>query len=102
MNHLSDPSFQRGNKRFLLSFENEDGRRSHSGYYLPKVEIKDQGGDYSTGFLLDYPYFKVNHKMIAIKLSKQHEFEADPGAIQQVNFYCKFRYSREHNNVFHY
>ena len=102
MNHLSDPSFQRGNKRFLLSLENEDGRRSHSGYYLPKVEIKDQGGDYSTGFLLDYPYFKVNHKMIAIKLSKQHEFEVDPGAIQQVNFYCKFRYSREHNNVFHY
>ena len=25
----------------LLSFENEDNRKSHSTYYLPKVEIKD-------------------------------------------------------------
>ena len=24
-----------------MSFENEDGRTSHSEYYLPKVEIKD-------------------------------------------------------------
>ena len=25
----------------VLSFENEDNRKSHSTYYLPKVEIKD-------------------------------------------------------------
>ena len=25
----------------VLSFENEDNRKSHSIYYLPKVEIKD-------------------------------------------------------------
>ena len=25
----------------MLSFENEDHRKSHSAYYLPKVEIKD-------------------------------------------------------------
>ena len=41
LNHLIDPSFQGVNKLFVLSFENEDDRRSHSGYYLPKVEIKD-------------------------------------------------------------
>ena len=29
------------NRRFVLSFENEDDGRSHSGYYLPKVEIKN-------------------------------------------------------------
>ena len=29
------------NRRFVLSFENEDDRKSHSGYYLPKVEIND-------------------------------------------------------------
>ena len=29
------------NRLFVLSFENEDGRTSHSTYYLPKVEIKD-------------------------------------------------------------
>ena len=29
------------NKRFVLFFGNEDDGRSHSGYYLPKVEIKN-------------------------------------------------------------
>ena len=41
INHLINPSFQGVNRLFLLSFENEKGRRSHSAYYLPKVEIKD-------------------------------------------------------------
>ena len=29
-----------------------------------------QGDDYTTGCLLDYPYFKKFHKLIAIDLSK--------------------------------
>ena len=29
-----------------------------------------QGDEYKTGCLLDYPYFKINHKMVAIDLSK--------------------------------
>ena len=41
LNHLNDPSFQGVNRLFVLSFENENGRTSHSTYYLPKVEIKD-------------------------------------------------------------
>ena len=40
LNHLVDPSFQGVNRAFVLSFENEDDRRLHSTYYLPKVEIK--------------------------------------------------------------
>ena len=40
-NHLADPSFQGVVRLFALSFENEDDRRSHSNYYLPKVEVKD-------------------------------------------------------------
>ena len=40
-----------------------------------------QGYDYTTGCLLDYPYFKENYKMIAIDLSKQHALDADPRAI---------------------
>ena len=43
-------------------------------------------GDYTTGCLLDYPYFKENYKMIAIDLSRQNELDADPRAIQQINF----------------
>ena len=40
LNHLVDPNFQGVNKLFVLSFENENGRTSHSENYLPKVEIK--------------------------------------------------------------
>ena len=45
-----------------------------------------KGDDYTTGCLLDYPYFKENHKMIAIDLSRQNELDADRRAIQQINF----------------
>ena len=43
-----------------------------------------QGDDYTTGCLLDYPYFA--DKMIAVDLSKQQALDADPRAIQQINF----------------
>ena len=36
LNHLVDPSFERVNRCFVLSFENENGGTSHSEYYLPK------------------------------------------------------------------
>ena len=45
-----------------------------------------QGGDYTTGCLLDNSYFKENYKMIAIDLSKQQALDADPRAIQEINF----------------
>ena len=45
-----------------------------------------QGDDYTTGCLLDYSYFKENYEMIAIDLSKQQALDADPRAIEQINF----------------
>ena len=39
-----------------------------------------------TGCLLDYPYFKDSYKMIGVNLSKQQALDADPKAIQQINF----------------
>ena len=45
-----------------------------------------QGDDYTTGFLLDYPYFTDTYKMIAVDFSKQKASDADPRAIQQINF----------------
>ena len=45
-----------------------------------------QGDDYTTGCLLDYIYFKNYYKMIAVDLSKQQALDADPKAIQQINF----------------
>ena len=117
LNYLINSSFQGVNRLFVLVFENENDRTSHSTYYLPKVELKDynvmidgsnffdqpinsmnktnenirkiatgKGDDYTTGCLLDYPYFKENYKMIAIDLSRQNELDADPRAIQQINF----------------
>ena len=46
----------------------------------------NQGDNYTTGCLLDYSYFKDYYKMIATDLSKQQAFDADPRAIQQINF----------------
>ena len=45
-----------------------------------------QGDDYTTGCLLEYPYFRDSYKMIAVDLSKQQVLDADPRAIQQINF----------------
>ena len=41
LNPLVDPSFQGINRLFILPFENEDDRESHSNYYLPKVKVKN-------------------------------------------------------------
>ena len=100
----------------MLSFESENGRTSHSEYYLPKVKIKNYNvktdcktffdqpinndiktykkiriittgqGDECTTGLLNYPYLKKEYKMIAIDLSKQKALDADLAAIQQINF----------------
>ena len=45
-----------------------------------------QGDDYTTGCLFDYPYFLDTYKMIAVDLSKQQALDADPRAIQEINF----------------
>ena len=41
LNHLVEPSFQGVNILFILAFENDARRTSHTGCYLPNVEIKD-------------------------------------------------------------
>ena len=48
--------------------------------------VTGQGDDYTTGCLLDYSYFADTYKMIAVDLSKQQALDADPRAIQQINF----------------
>ena len=114
LNYLIDPTFNKVNRLFVLSFENEEDRTSFSKYYVPKVEIKDfnvlidgksffdvpvknkeeayekimsisKNNDYTTGNLLDYEYFSKHYKLIAINLSKQIELE-NPDLRQQINF----------------
>ena len=48
-----------------------------------------QGDDYTTGYLLDYQYFKDHYQLTAVDLLKQKELDADPRAIQQIAFYGK-------------
>ena len=45
-----------------------------------------QGDDYTTGCLLDYQYFKDHYQLITVDLSKQKELDADPRAVQQIEF----------------
>ena len=59
--------------------------RTYEIIKIRKIAI-GQGDDYTTGCLLDYSYFKDHSKMIAIDLSKQQALDADPRAIQQINF----------------
>ena len=105
LNYLFDPTFNKVNRLFVLSFENEKDRISFSKYYPPKVEIKDfkvlvdgkqkkaykkiieisKNNDYTTGKLLNYESFSKHYKLIAIDLSKQIELE-NPNLKQQINF----------------
>ena len=52
---------------------------------LKKVMIGKRE-DYTTGSLLDYNYFDKHYKLVAVDLSKQKELDADPRAIQQIEF----------------
>ena len=40
--------------------------------------------------MLDYNFFNNYYKIIAIDLSKQQALDADPKAIQQINFTANF------------
>ena len=45
-----------------------------------------QGDDQTTGCLLAYSYFKDYYNLIAIDLNNQQVLDANPRAIQQINF----------------
>ena len=104
---------------------NTDSRDSYSNYYVPNVEIKNfnvlidgksffdlqvkneeegyekiidvsNNNDYTTGNLLDFPYFKENYKLSAIDLSKQTKLK-DP---QQISFIGKLENQDHEATVF--
>ena len=66
-------------------FDQPINSRTKTYENIRKIAI-GQGDDYTTGCFLDHSYFKENYKLIAIDLSKQQELDADPRAIQQINF----------------
>ena len=68
------------------SFFDQPVKANKVTYKKIRKIVTGKEDDYTTGCLLDYPYFKDSYKMIAIDLSKQLALEADPRAIQQINF----------------
>ena len=99
--HNNDNDWRTSNKRYYIpNVEIKDYNLMIDGKHCFDQPVKngketydnirkittDQGGDYTTGCLLDYTYFKKYYKMIAIDLSKQQILDADPKAIQQINF----------------
>ena len=50
------------------------------------ADMLSNKNDYTTGCLLDYPYFIKTYIMIPVDLSKQKALDFDPKVIQQINF----------------
>ena len=93
---------------FALLFEEKAVRTAHTGYFLPKLEVKGlfernlfdqplwsylktyeniwkimtgQSDAYATDYLRYYPYFKKYYTMIAMDVNKQQAVDADQKAI---------------------
>ena len=105
-----DPSFQGVNRLFVMAYNKANGQPTRNGqrkynviidgrnFYdnpiesdiekyreLKKVMI-GKGEDFTTGSLFDFNYFDKHYKLVAVDLSKQKELDADPRAIQQIEF----------------
>ena len=68
------------------TFFNQTAKNDWRTYGNTKKNETFQGDDYTTSFLWDYNYFNKYYTMMTIDLSKQQELDADPKAIQQINF----------------
>ena len=72
-----------------------DGRNFHDQPISDQIKKYDEfrkiaaekEDDYTTECLLDYQYLKNHYTLIAVDLSKQKELDADPRAIQQIEFH---------------
>ena len=121
-----DPSFQGVNRLFLMAYsradDNQATKNGQRKYYLPRIDLKKynfydnpiesniekyrelkkvmigKGEDYTTGSLLDYDYFNKHYKLVAFDLSKQKELDADPRAIEQI----EFKYMLETNSTIYW
>ena len=115
LNISVDPTFANVNRLFVLAYQTAGNRQSYSQFYLPKIMVKDYNviidklaffhlpikteeqayekiidisinNEYTAGNLLDYDYFKIYYKLIAIDLNKQQVLQENEDLIQQINF----------------
>ena len=71
---------------FVKNFFDQPEKNNKVTYENSRKIATGQGDYYTTGCLLDYIYFKNYYQMIAIDLGKQQALDADPRALQQINF----------------
>ena len=122
-----DPSFQGVNRLFVAAYNKVDGqpnRDNQRKFYLPRIDLNkynviiDGRNFYDNPIesdiekyrelkkviigkgedLLDFCYFKKHYKLVAVDLSKQKELDADPRAIQQI----EFKYMLETNSTIYW
>ena len=72
LNHLVEASFQGVKRLFVLAFENDIQTTSHSGYYLPNIELKDNniminGENFFDQPVKDNKVTYENRKMLQVK-----------------------------------
>ena len=93
----NDDQFNKNSKRVYYLPRNDviiDGRNFYDNpiesdiekYRELKKVMIGKGEDYTTGSLLNFDYFKRHYKLVAVDLTKQKELDADPRAIQQIEF----------------
>ena len=80
LNYLIDPTFNKVNWLFVLSFENEDNRTSFSNYYTPKVEKK--------AFNVLIKGKRFLHVPIKNKEAYEKIIEMSKNKITQLAIYC--------------
>ena len=68
------------------NFFDQQIKNNKGTYENIRKNATGQGDDNTTGCLLDHSNFMDTYKMIAVDLSKQQALDADPRAIQQINF----------------
>ena len=105
-----DPFFRGVNRLFVMAYNRADGHPTGNGqqkYYLPRIDLEKYNVIIHGRNIYDNPiesdiekyrklkkvmigkgedYFKKHYKLVAVDLSKQKELDADPRAIQQIQF----------------
>ena len=75
LNYLIDPTFNKVNRLFISSFENEENRTSFSNYYVPKVEIKDSNVLINGKCFFDVPVKNKEEAYKKKKINKRKKIE---------------------------
>ena len=85
---MVEPSFKGVNRRFVLAFEHDSQRTSHSDYYLPNVELKDYNVMINGEKFFDQPVKdnKVTYEKIR-KIATGQEDEYTTGCLLDYSYF---------------